>query len=79
MPLYCIAVILDPRVKLKSVNYLLKGIGEKLHVISDIINIQNVKTYMIIIFNTYNEKHGGTHVVFLVPSSSNTSPPSGSS
>ena len=34
---------------------------------------------MTIIFNVFNEKYGGTHVVSLVPSTSNTIPPSGSS
>ena len=58
---------------------MLKGIKEKLQVVSNIINIQNVKTNMTIIFNAYNEKYGGTHVVYPVLLASNTIPPSGSS
>ena len=78
-PLYCIAAVLDPRVKLQGVAYLIKGIGEKLCVVSDLINIEHIKTHMSIRFNAYNEKFGGTHVVSPIPSASNTTPPSGSS
>ena len=46
-PLYCIAAVLDPRVKLQGVDYLLKGIGKKLQVVSDIINIENIKTNIV--------------------------------
>ena len=73
--LYCIRDVLDPKIKLQGVDYLPKGIVEKLQVSSNIINIQNVKTNMKIIFNAYNEKYGGTHVVSPPPSTINTIPP----
>ena len=78
-PLYYVAVVLDPRVKLQGVDFLMQGIAKKLQVASNIITNNDVKTRMIAMFDCYNRNYRGSSGTSSRPATFNIIPPSGSS
>ena len=57
--LYCLAAVLDPRMKLTGVESLIRGIAEKL-CFQLTYSIQDIRTRMVRMFNSYNEKYGAS-------------------
>ena len=67
-PLYCAATVLDPRVKLQGVEYMINGISSRLFVTSDMITIDTVKFDMSSLCDTYSERYAGSHSSTPAPS-----------
>ena len=78
-PLYCAAAVLDPRVKLQGVEYMINGISSRLSVTSDMITIDTVKSDMSKLYDAYSERYRGSHSSAPAPSVSSATVPSGSS
>ena len=57
--LYCIAGVIDPRIKSRDMDSLMHGIGQKLNLDLN-ISIDNVRGRMITMFEYYNRKYEST-------------------
>ena len=67
-PLYCVAAVIDHRVKLQGVKYMINRISSRLRVTSDIITTDTIRSNMSKLYDAYNEKYGGSHSFAPTPS-----------